>query len=167
MAKSTADIILRPVQTYQRQKAASASQNLPAGGPDALVRFHERGTRESSSGRGCVDTAAIVGASAAGVGGFFKSWGRGFYIDIPMAAADGFRAVPRMYGEVVPEHEPIRDWQSGARVGGMNFVTGICGGFSDLVMQPYHGASTGGFAGAAKGVGKGVVGLTSKTVSGM
>lgn len=172
MAKSAADIVVRPVQAYQRQKTATLSGDT-AESPDTLVRFPNAGLERAvisrvSSTRGCMNTAAVVaGASAAGVGGFFKSYGRGFYVDIPLAVTEGFRAVPRLYGESVPEHEPVRDWQSGARVAGMNFVTGISGGFTDLVMQPYHGAVTGGFPGAAKGVGKGLLGLTSKTVSGM
>lgn len=109
---------------------------------------------------------ALASASASGVGGFFKSYGRGFYLDIPLAVTEGFRAVPKLYGERVPEHEPVQDWQSGARVAGNNFVRGMSEGISDLVVQPYKGGKEGGALGAAKGVGKGLLGMASKTASG-
>ena len=123
-------------------------------------------SRSSARARGCMSTAgAVATASASGVGGFFKSYGKGFYLDTPLAVTEGFRAVPRLYGETVPEHEPIHDWQSGARVGGRNFVTGISEGLADLFVLPYKGRDEG-VVGVAKGIGKGVLGMASKTASG-
>lgn len=169
MARSAADIIVRPVKAYRAQRTAILSAPSTVENPDALASFHDmRPVPRASSSRGCLNTAsAIAGASASGVGGFFKSYSRGMYIDMPLAVAEGFRAVPRMYGETVPEQEAIVDWQSGARVAGKNFVTGISGGFSDIVMLPYQGATADGVSGAAKGVGKGLLGFTCKTASGM
>ncbi|KAF7545181.1 hypothetical protein G7Z17_g9369 [Cylindrodendrum hubeiense] len=166
MAKATADIVRKPMLVYQQRKAAK----------DALVQTgrslgtgSQHGTMppgDASHGRGCMSTAgALASASASGVGGFFKSYGRGFYLDIPMAVTEGFRAVPELYGERVPEHEPVQDWQSGARVAGTNFVRGMSGGLTDLVVQPYKGGKEGGALGAAKGVGKGLLGMASKTAS--
>ncbi|KAH6889706.1 hypothetical protein B0T10DRAFT_39116 [Thelonectria olida] len=171
MARAAADIIVKPVQAYKQsqQRKALPSEAMPnpalaASGLHPGVM--PQGPSASARGRGCISTAgAIASASASGVGGFFKSYGRGFYVDIPLAVTEGFRAVPRLYGEQVPDHEPIQDWQSGARVAGNNFVKGMSEGFSDLVVQPYKGGREGGALGAAKGVGKGLLGMTSKTVS--
>lgn len=171
LAKATAGIIIRPIQTYQQHHrnnkallSAADAEPVPSQPGSPLRSPAPPFPRHRA--RGCVNTAgAIAGASASGVGGFFKSYGKGFYVDIPLALTEGFRAVPRLYGEKVPEQEPIHDWQSGARVAGRNFVTGISGGFTDLVMLPYNGRDEGA-VGVAKGVGMGVLGLTSKTASG-
>ncbi|KAK7414351.1 hypothetical protein QQX98_006793 [Neonectria punicea] len=169
MARATADIVRKPIQTYQQRKAIQPSDIMPEPGSSPRAGLQHgavpRGT-PSPGGRGCMSTAgAIASASASGVGGFFKSYGRGFYLDIPLAVTEGFRAVPALYGERVPEHEPVKDWQSGARVAGNNFVRGMSEGFSDLVVQPYKGGQEGGALGAAKGVGKGLLGMASKTAS--
>ncbi|KAM5356612.1 hypothetical protein ACJ41O_003258 [Fusarium nematophilum] len=175
MAKASAGIVMKPIQTYQQRQKAILPSDLNPGpatppllspgtslsSPSTIRRPHT-----SHGGRGCMSTAgAMASASASGVGGFFKSYGRGFYVDLPLAVTEGFRAVPRLYGEKVPEHEPVHDWQSGARVGGTNFVRGISEGFADLFVQPYKGGRDGGAVGAAKGLGKGVIGMASKTAS--
>ena len=105
-------------------------------------------------------------ASASGVGDFFKAHGRGFLLNIPLATTEGLRNMPRLYGEHVPENERIKDWKSGAIVGGKNFVTGMAGGMTDLLVQPYIGAKEDGVAGAAKGLAKGMAGVATKTLSG-
>jgi hypothetical protein len=99
------------------------------------------------------------------LGGFFKSFGKGFVVDIPLATTEGLRNVPRLYGEQVESHEAITDWKSGVNVAGKNFVSGMAGGFSDLVTQPYKGAREGGVVGGAVGLGKGLLGFGTKVVS--
>jgi len=101
-----------------------------------------------------------------GVGGFFKAQWKGFLLDIPLSAAEGLRAVPKLYGEHVPERDVITDFRSGAMAGGKQFVLGISGGVTDLFLQPYTGGSRDGARGVAKGLGKGVVGFTTKVLSG-
>ncbi|CAM1502690.1 Fc.00g074660.m01.CDS01 [Cosmosporella sp. VM-42] len=168
MAKATAGIIIRPIQTYQQRAktilpvdALSSPPQNPLQSP--TTPFHPR---SSARARGCVSTAgAVASASASGVGGFFKSYGKGFYLDIPLAITEGCRAVPRLYGETVPEHEPIIDWQSGARVGGKNFVTGIAEGFADLFVVPYKEVRKEGAVGVVTGIGKGFVNMATKTAS--
>lgn len=170
MARATADIVILPVQTYQRRaldkKAILSTDTVSEPGtppPTPGISVHPS---KATRARGCMNTAgALAGASAAGVGGFFRSYGRGFYVDIPLAITEGFRNVPQLYGERVPEHEPVHDWQSGARVAGKNFVTGMSEGLTDLFVQPYKAREEGAM-GITKGVGKGVLGLVSKTASG-
>lgn len=180
MLVSTTDIVVKPVQTY-RSLNSRANESHPqetAGsdplqpGPQLPAHVLLRGDATNTLAgqahhRGCISTAAaLTSSSAAGVGGFFKAYCKGIFLDIPLSAADGLRAVPRLYGEEVKDHETIRGWKSGAVAGGRQFVSGFTGGFTDLVNQPYKGASEEGAVGAAKGVGKGLVGFTSKVLSG-
>ncbi|WYZ35207.1 hypothetical protein EsH8_I_001483 [Colletotrichum jinshuiense] len=176
LVKGATDIVVKPVQVYnKRSKLKSAEME------DALRNSSDMQTtprslslappqtdaieRPRSAGRGCGSTTgAVFKASASGVGSFFRSYGK-FYVDVPLAVTDGFRAVPKLYGEKVPDRAPITDWKSGAMVGGKNFVTGMGEGLSDLFVQPYKGGRDGGAAGAALGVGKGMLGMASKTVS--
>ncbi|MBE3044102.1 hypothetical protein IMZ48_16330 [Candidatus Bathyarchaeota archaeon] len=183
MLVSTIDIVAKPVQAYRTLNARPTNlptdetpdhdphdplqpgPNLPAHillGGDARTTL----AGPANSG-GCVAAAAgLTSSSASGVGGFFKAYCKGILLDIPLSAADGLRAVPRLYGEEVAAHETIRGWKSGAVAGGKQFVSGFSGGISDLVNQPYKGAKEEGVVGAAKGMGKGLVGFTSKVLSG-
>ncbi|WAO95183.1 Glyco-transf-28 domain-containing protein [Fusarium falciforme] len=172
MAKATTGIVMKPIQAYQERQRTLQVNEAPSEptSPHLSPTPSQQGTlsrpHTSHGGSSGWSTAgAVASASASGVGGFFKSYGRGFYVDLPLAVTEGFRAVPKLYGEKVPENEPVHDWQSGARVGGVNFVRGISEGFADLFVQPYKGGRDGGALGAAKGVGKGVVGMASKTAS--
>ncbi|OLN88212.1 Sterol 3-beta-glucosyltransferase UGT80B1-like protein 1 [Colletotrichum chlorophyti] len=183
MVKGATDIVVKPATVYHKrskqQKSAemedamstASSIDTPPRSPGLAPPRDESIERPRSAGgdgrdrKGQGNTAAeMFKASASGVGGFFKSYGR-FYLDVPLALTDGFRAVPKLYGDEVRERPPITDWKSGTLEGGKNFVTGLGSGVSDLWMQPIKGGREGGAAGAALGVGKGLVGLTSKTVS--
>jgi hypothetical protein len=178
MTKSATDIITKPIQTYRQQSQLKRESDLesqlplrtaasPAPQSPTLTPPQAGPPPRPRSTRGCAGSSgAVFLAGASGVGRFFGSFGKGFYIDIPVAAADGFRSVPRLYGEAVPERPPITDWKSGAMEGGRNLVVGLSGGLADLVVQPRRGAREGGAAGAAVGFGKGIVGMAAKTVSG-
>lgn len=173
MAKATTGIVMKPIQAYQERQRTLQVKEAPseATSPHLSPTPSQQGTRSrphtSHGGSSGWSTAgAVASASVSEIGGFFKSYGRGFYVDLPLAVTEGFRAVPKLYGENVPENEPVHDWQSGARVGGVNFVRGMSEGFTDLFVQPYKGGRDGGALGAAKGVGKGVVGMATKTASG-
>ena len=43
---------------------------------------------------------------------------KGGMVDVPLALAEGFRNVPRLWGEKVEEQEEINGWKSGAAVAG-------------------------------------------------
>jgi hypothetical protein len=181
MVTATTNIFVKPVQAYQSTATRSKSLNTDG--------HHEwRSTMETSgeqgaamdnssirsagsshgSGKKRMGTAVTVAAaSASGVGDFFKAYTKGVLVDIPLAAAEGFRAVPKLYGEEVKDHGAINDWISGAKEGGKQFVIGISGGVTGLFTQPIQGAQEGGVLGAAKGLGKGVIGLHTKLASGM
>ncbi|KAF6836366.1 sterol glucosyltransferase [Colletotrichum musicola] len=177
MVKGATDIVVKPVQTYhQRSKlksaeaedASSSRGHSPSESPGLAPPQSDALQRPVSVGRGSSNGAATAGAmfkaSASGLGGFFKSYGK-FYVDVPLAVTDGLRNAPKLYGEKVEERAPITDWKSGAVEGGKHFVTGLGEGFADLFVQPYKGARDGGAAGAALGVGKGVMNMATKTAS--
>ncbi|GKT83915.1 sterol glucosyltransferase [Colletotrichum tofieldiae] len=179
MAKGATDIVVKPIQVYhQRSKmksaemedvmrsSASSDCQTPPRSPSLAPPQSDALERPRSAGRGCGSTTgAAMKASASGLGTFFKSYSK-FFLDVPVAVTEGLRVTPKLYGEKVADRAPITDWKSGATVGGKNFVTGIGGGFTDLFYQPYKGGRDGGAAGAALGVGKGVMNMVTKTASG-
>lgn len=85
---------------------------------------------------------------------------------MPLAAAEGFRSLPRLWGDEVADYGKVTDWKSGAVVAGKSFALGIGDGFKDLARQPAEGMAKEGAWGAFKGVAKGSGSLLSKTVSG-
>ena len=116
------------------------------------------------------DSAAkTTGKAIANFGkGFGKFNGRLFHgavVDLPLAAAEGLRAVPKLYGEEVQSHGEIKDAASGFSVGGKCFVQGMADGLSGLFTEPIQGMKQEGALGFAKGTGKGVLGLATKTTS--
>lgn len=92
---------------------------------------------------------------------------KGMTVDIPLALTDGLKNVPRVYGDTVRDHGPVTGFKSGATVAGKTFAWGFVDGLSDVVVKPYQGAQKEGAKGAAKGLGKGLVSLTTKTGAGM
>ncbi len=185
MATSAADIVVKPIKAYQRPEASAshepesspAAQALSSSEPAELNHHNPRAlephdvdaqppsqTPQTRAGSGRFARAAL--GSASGVGGFFHHFYKGMLLDIPLAATEGLRAVPKLYGGEVSERRGITDWKSGAIVAGTNFQEGVVGGFTDLVREPVEGGRQEGAMGVVKGVGKGVVGMTTKVTSG-
>lgn len=171
MATSAADIVVKPIQAYQRPETSSArdpessaaAQAAPSSKPSELHQTPSK-TPQSRSCSGRFARAAL--GSASGVGGFFHHFSKGMLLDMPLAATEGLRAVPKLYGSEVSERRDITDWKSGAIVAGTNFQEGFVGGFTDLVREPIEGGKQEGVKGVVKGVGKGIVGMTTKVTSG-
>lgn len=174
MVTSASNIVAKPVQAIM-ETAKACNRNVPTAGEQTR-------SRESQSIKGNNDILQIVpksdaalwqgtfvkavAGSASGVGGFFNHFSKGMLVDMPVAAADGLRAVPRLYGSEVPDHGKVKGWKTGAVVAGKNFGYGITEGLADLVKEPLKGAKKEGALGAVKGVGKGVVNMTTKISSG-
>ncbi|KAI9727798.1 MAG: hypothetical protein M1834_007945 [Cirrosporium novae-zelandiae] len=111
--------------------------------------------------------AAMVGASAMSISKMYGVALRGALIDMPLALTEGLRATPKLYGETVTEHNAVVDWKSGGIVGAKTFSENLWGGISDLVVQPSAGLKEAGAAGLGKGIGKGILGATTKTTAGL
>lgn len=119
----------------------------------------------SNAAHNTATAGRMAGAAAKGFGRFNAALFKGAMVDIPLAAAEGFRAVPRLYGEEVKDHGEVTGIQSGFGKAGKNFAFGMADGFSDLFVRPIEDAKRDGALGLAKGLGKGVLGFTSKTAS--
>jgi hypothetical protein len=110
---------------------------------------------------------AMAASSATSFGKVFVEFSKGALVDIPVAAADGLRAVPQLYDHTVEDYGKVTDWKSGVVVATKNFGHGMYEGFTDIFVQTYHGKKKEGSAGVTKGLAKGLVGMTLKTTAGV
>lgn len=108
----------------------------------------------------------MAGATLQGFGKFSATYFRGVIVDIPHAAAEGFRRAPRLYGEQPKEYGTVKDWKSGVKVGGRNFVGGMTSGVAGMFKEPLKGAIADGKSGAVRGVARGAMGMATKMPSG-
>ncbi|KAL4782156.1 hypothetical protein BJX76DRAFT_349619 [Aspergillus varians] len=175
MVKSTANIFLKPYQEYEeyRDHRGRPSTSSSSGNPrsistpppstltpnpnDSLASPAEAEAYRTTSGLQA--TGNMAAASAKGVGKFLGSYFKGVVVDIPLATAEGLRAVPGLYGEEVKERGTVKDWKSGFTVGCNNFSHGMADGLSGIFTQPYKGAKEDGALGAVKGLAKGTIGV--------
>ncbi|CAI9628258.1 unnamed protein product [Alternaria burnsii] len=118
---------------------------------------------QSDKSNGTAAAGRVAGGVAKGFGRFVGAFYKGVIVDLPLATTEGFRNVPRLYGEEVKDHGEVTGALSGFQVGGKNFVHGIADGFSDPFRQTYEGGKKEGVIGYAKGFGKGMAGLVTKT----
>jgi hypothetical protein len=121
---------------------------------------------EQSNQNGLVTTGKIAVATAKSFGKFNMHLFKGTCVDLPLATAEGFRAVPRLYGEETQSYGNVKDWKTGFEVAGRTFSHGIVDGVNDLWNKPSEDAKKEGAMGFVKGMGKGAAGFTSKTASG-
>jgi hypothetical protein len=106
-----------------------------------------------------------VTAGAKGFGKFNLTFSKSTVVEFPLAVAEGFCAVPKLYGEEVKSYREVTDIKSGFTVAGRNFTHGMYDGFSDLFVRPYEDTKKECVVGLVKGLGKGIIGFTSKTAS--
>ena len=128
-----------------------------------LTRTRTEGTSVTAHNAAIAGRMAAAGAK--GFGRFNTAFFKGAIVDLPLAATEGLRAVPKLYGEEVKDHGEVTNIQSGFGKAGKNFAFGMANGFSDLFTRPIEDAKKDGPLGFAKGLGKGVLGFTSKTAS--
>ncbi|ESU10546.1 hypothetical protein SNK03_010548 [Fusarium graminearum] len=79
---------------------------------------------------------------------------------------EGMRNAPKLYGGKAYDPGAVTDWKSGGIAAGKNFAHGMVEGIGGIVMEPVRGAKKEGAAGAAKGVGIGLLNLGTKVGSG-
>lgn len=154
------------VRDSQTSRMASVSKH-------ANIESHQERERDlgdqspTSKKNGRRAATAVVGAAVAGSGKVLITSSKATLVDLPLAATEGMRAVPRLYGRETKSGGQIKDFQSGVIVAGKNFGRGIYEGATDIFVETYTGKKTSGAAGAAKGLGKGVISFTAKTASGV
>ncbi|KAG7053285.1 sterol glucosyltransferase [Colletotrichum scovillei] len=169
------------VENTQRHSQAPAFAMLPLPGvgvPDGAVAAASavdektssarpppsRGSRDSSSNGGA-KPGAMAAAAANGVGKLAGNATKGLLVDIPLAVTEGLRAVPNLYGEPVRKHDAVEGFRSGVSVAGKTFCQDMKGGLTDIFVHTYTGKKEQGALGAAKGLGKGVVSLVTKSTA--
>lgn len=109
--------------------------------------------------------SAMVAASARSLGKAVVRSTRGILVDIPLAATEGMRAVPKLWGEEVGKHDHVSDFHSGVTVAGRSFYDGFTSAVKGVFLRTYEGKRDGGPLGAIKGLSQGTVGLVTKTSS--
>lgn len=194
MAASATGIVLKPLEEYHKSQAnpspypspllsnsrdpsisaGSCSQAHSTAAPTAITS-HTTSSDLASSNVSLAPSSQTAGSTpnvpalalASGksaskiLGNLFK----GVLLDIPLAATEGMRAVPRLYGAEVVHQDAITDWTSGFAVAGRAFGQGMYGAATDIFVETYRGKKEEGAVGVAKGLGKGVVSLAMKTGS--
>ena len=105
-------------------------------------------------------------ASGKSLGKIVSTYFQGILVDMPLATAEGFHNMPRLWGSEVRDYGKVTDWKSGGVVAGRSLIEGVSDGFRDMVMEPKRGGQEEGAWGATKGVAKGTASLLSKTISG-
>lgn len=188
MLHSTADMIYNPYKEFQRGRSPKpSSRALEATIAPTGAHPQEPSSREQSvtdneilhesappslqpdlpqRKPGILVAGSMLGATVKGFGKFTGSYFKGVVVDIPHAAAEGFRQVPRLYGEQPKDYGSIQDWKSGAIFAGKNFVDGMSDAFTGIITQPVNGAKEEGALGAVKGFAKGTIGFATKIPSG-
>lgn len=179
MADAAAGVVLKPIEQYRKHNAKAKGtpkiespdvvpERIPSGAsmlplmkegliselpPDPI------GQEEPSKSA----ASAMLGASAHSMGKAIVRSTRGVLVDIPLAATEGMRAVPQLWGEKVESHEQIEGFRSGVQVAGKSFISGISGAVKGIFVRTYEGKRDKGALGAMKGLGQGAVGLATKS----
>lgn len=158
---------MKPIQVYQREsrRKEGGTSDSTAEASSTARATHWSPWRPVHHYNGHPALEALAG-SASGVGGFFKYFFKGMLVEMPLAATEGLRSLPALYGVEVREIGKVTGWRSGAVVAGRNLQYGVQDGFTDFVREPLEGGRNTGALGALKGVGKGSVSMLSKVSSG-
>lgn len=188
MLLSTGELIYNPYKEYRRGRSLKPSgegslrpQSVPisrsstndswnavaAGESNIQDRTDNAKPNGNQAIRSLTTAGNMASATMKGFGKFTGTYFKGVVVDIPHAAAEGFRQVPKLYGEQPKEYGTVKDWKFGAVFGGKNFIDGMSDGFTGLFTEPVKGAKAQGVVGAAKGFMKGTIGLATKVPSGM
>lgn len=180
MLKASGDIFYKPYKAYQDGRTVpdpspgcsenTAPQLLSPGGSGSSIR-NSRSMNDLTASREAEPKkkgrrTAMAAASTHASGKLLGKVASGFMVDLPLAAAEGFRVLPGLYGEKVPEYGKVTDWKSGAVAGAKSFGVSMGGAVTDVIYQPYKGARDGGVAGFAGGLFKGTFGVLGKMAHG-
>ncbi|KAM0325766.1 hypothetical protein ACHAQA_007067 [Verticillium albo-atrum] len=158
MGQATARLVYEPIA--EARQSSTSRQQSPT--PQEPSRADSRASSPHGE-KAASSSSTTAAATSARAGKIVTSVAKGVLVSIPLAATEGLRAVPRLYGEDVKRHADVRDFKSGAAVAGREFRYGITGAATDIVTYTYRGKRDEGPLGVAKGLAKGVVSLAAKT----
>ncbi|KAM5345672.1 hypothetical protein ACJ41O_011533 [Fusarium nematophilum] len=155
---SITGIVTRPIEEYKAEHRRRDQRN-------------EGLEQDKTLGESQVHQSSLIGKMATeslkSMGSFGPAAAKGMMVDVPLAITEGMRTMPSHYGGSVRDHGQVTDIRTGAAVGGKTFLWGMVDGVSDVVVQPYKGAREAGVVGAAKGCGRGIANLVTKSGAGM
>ncbi|KAI1453537.1 UDP-glucose,sterol transferase [Annulohypoxylon moriforme] len=160
-ANATAGVFTKPYEKYREINKALDELEEDRFDEIAIDRTAIRSKLESSEGTRST-TKALASASACSAGKALMTWSRGIFVDVPVAAAEGLRALPRAYDDVKP-HDHVKGFKSGLSVAGEVFAQSVSGAVSDIVVFTYKGKKKEGPKGVAKGLAKGLFSIPTKT----
>ncbi|KAJ6030987.1 hypothetical protein N7540_001719 [Penicillium herquei] len=180
MLKAGGNIIYKPYEVYKEvdrdpQSSIKSPENssqlllpLPADAgqssstlqkPRSMSYLTEPNKPEGKE-RGKARAMAVASAQASGK--FLGKFVSGTMVDVPLAAAEGFRVLPGLYGGNVRDADKVTDWKSGMLAGAKTFAIGVAESCVDPLYQPYKGARDGGALGFAGGLFRGTFGVIAK-----
>ncbi|PYH90248.1 UDP-Glycosyltransferase/glycogen phosphorylase [Aspergillus ellipticus CBS 707.79] len=184
MLKAGSDIVYQPYKAYKQTESnhtlspetssanTTSSQLLPPPSPshpgDNATSIHKARSVSNLSTPSEIErkkkgkAAAMVSASRDASGRLLGKFVSGVMVDVPLAAAEGFRVLPGLYGDKVHDYGQVKDWKSGAVAGAKSFAIGMGESVTDIFYQPYKGARDGGVKGFAGGMFKGTFGVIGK-----
>jgi hypothetical protein len=122
--EATASIFYQPYKEYKSRQTTKPSSLKSASMSmlDDATSLKDNGegpSRGTQISRSAGSTAgAMAMASAKGIGNLYAKGFKGLAVDIPLAAAEGFKNVPAFYGEQIRDNGKVTDWKTGAVVGG-------------------------------------------------
>lgn len=114
-----------------------------------------------------ISDGKLAAASGQSIAMFATKAAKGMLVDIPLTLTDSLNQVPRVCGETVREHGSLTNFKTGPTVAAKTFVWGFVDGIDNVVVEPYQGARKEGVLGVAKGLGKGLVSITTNPGAGM
>lgn len=129
----------------------------------APIQEYKKADKQTEKAMPVVTAGKMLGSTLREFGKFNVVLLKGAVVDLPLATTEGFRNVPKLYGEQPKDHGEVSDIVSGFQVGAKTFAHGMVDGFSDPFRQTYEHGKKEGALGAAKGFGKGMAGFISKT----
>lgn len=123
--EATAGIFYKPYEAYKSGRSATTpslkSDSQSVLDEDSMRKDNGEGSSQSSEPSKPPSknvAGAMALASAKSFGNLYTKGFKGLAVDIPLAATEGFRNVPALYGEQVRNNGTVTDWKSGAIVGG-------------------------------------------------
>ena len=174
MGRAAASMVSEPMQAYKAAKVqgektgerlATPTSSTSENGTDLSLCSQPRGA--PSSNQDPTPARQVAYATAKSTSRLLLFPLKGLIVDIPLAAAEGMRAVPLFYNDTsYSDRKPITDWKSGSQVGLQSFRDGLHQGATDIFSQTFARKKKEGAKGALKGLGIGLLNFAAKTSAG-
>ncbi|PWY83896.1 UDP-Glycosyltransferase/glycogen phosphorylase [Aspergillus sclerotioniger CBS 115572] len=166
MLKASGDIVYQPYKSTNREAPLSTTETQLHPTTDPQIRKAKSMTdmtlTKTDEPIKKHKATAMASASAKASGKLLGKYVSGAMVDIPLAAAEGFRVLPGLYGDKVHDYGHVKDWKTGIIAGAKCFALGMGESVTDIFYQPYKGAKDNGAVGFATGMLKGTFGVVGK-----